>query len=38
MDFMAEPDFPAEMERVMKISEDIIRYMVVRKEDAKPQE
>ena len=31
MNFTANPDLPAEMERQMKISDDIIRYMVIRK-------
>lgn len=33
MDFESEPDFPVEIERVMKISEPIMRYMVVRKDE-----
>ena len=31
MNFTANPALPAEMERQMKISDDIIRYMVIRK-------
>jgi len=35
MDFESAPEFPVEIERVMKISEPIMRYMVVRKEEPK---
>ncbi len=31
MNFSANPDLPAEMERQMRISDDVIRYLVVRK-------
>ena len=31
MKVTANPDLPAEMDRQMKISDDIIRYMVIRK-------
>jgi len=33
MDFESAPDFPLELERIMKITESIIRYMVVRKDE-----
>ena len=29
MNFSSAPDFPAEMERQMKISDDVVRYMVI---------
>ena len=32
MNFSAQPAFPAELERNLKISEDIIRFLVIRKE------
>lgn len=32
MNFSAQPAFPAELERNFKISEDVIRFIVVRKE------
>lgn len=32
MTFSANPDFPAELERNLKISEEVIRYLVVSKE------
>lgn len=31
MNFTAEPGFPQELERQMRISDEVIRYMVVRK-------
>lgn len=31
-EFSADPEFPAELERIFKITEGILRYMVVRKE------
>ena len=31
MNFSANPDLPAEMERQLRISDDVIRYLVVRK-------
>ena len=31
-EFEANTDFPAELDRVMKISDDIIRHMITRKE------
>lgn len=31
-DFSANPDFPAELERVMKITDDVLRFLVIRKE------
>lgn len=33
MDFESAPDFPLELERIMKITEPVIRYMVVRKDE-----
>lgn len=33
MNMKCAPEFPLELERVMKITEDIMRYMVVRKEN-----
>ncbi|MBQ9942553.1 MAG: 30S ribosomal protein S6 [Christensenellaceae bacterium] len=33
MNFKAKPELPAELERNYKISEDIMRYMVIRKEE-----
>ncbi|MEX1377575.1 MAG: 30S ribosomal protein S6 [Eubacteriales bacterium] len=35
MDFESAPDFPEELQRIMKITEPIIRYMVVAKDDKK---
>ena len=32
MNFKANPDLPAELERNLKISEDVMRFMVVKKE------
>ena len=32
MNFKANPDLPAELERNLKISEDVTRFMVVKKE------
>lgn len=32
MNFSANPDFPAELERNLKISEEVIRYLVVSKD------
>ena len=32
MNFKADPDLPAELERNLKISEDVMRFMVVKKE------
>jgi len=31
MNFSAKPDFPLELERQMKISDDVVRYMTVNK-------
>ena len=31
--FSAKPDFPAELERVFKITENILKYLIIRKED-----
>lgn len=31
MNFTAKPEFPQELERQMRISDEVIRYMVVRK-------
>ena len=33
INFLANPDLPKELERNFKISEDIIRYVVINKED-----
>ncbi|MDL2220494.1 30S ribosomal protein S6 [Eubacteriales bacterium OttesenSCG-928-N14] len=33
MHFAAEPDLPSELERNFRINENIMRYMVIRKED-----
>ena len=33
MDFKSSPEFPTELERNFRISEQIMRYMVVRKDD-----
>ncbi|MDI3509065.1 MAG: small subunit ribosomal protein [Clostridiales bacterium] len=33
MEFAANPDLPAELERVYKITDDIIRYLIILKED-----
>ena len=33
MEFAAEPTLPAELERVYKITDDIIRYLIISKED-----
>ena len=35
MDFESAPDFPEELQRIMKITEPIIRYMVVNKDENK---
>jgi ribosomal protein S6 len=32
MNFTATPEFPAELERNFKISEDIMRFIVIKKE------
>ena len=32
IEFSAQPDFPAELERIYKITEDVIRFLVIRKE------
>lgn len=32
IEFQAEPDFPKELERRLRISDDVIRHMVVNKE------
>lgn len=37
MDIKSAPEFPVELQRVMKISEEIIRYIVVSKIDKKPK-
>ncbi len=37
MDFESAPEFPLELERVFKITESIIRYMVVRKDENKEE-
>ena len=31
--FSAEPEFPKELERIYKITEGVIKYMIIRKED-----
>ena len=31
--FRAEPEFPKELERVLKITEGVLRFLVIRKED-----
>jgi small subunit ribosomal protein S6 len=33
MHFFAEPEFPAELERIYKITEGILKYLIVRRED-----
>jgi len=33
MDIMAEPDFPLELERQFKITDGIMKYLVINKED-----
>lgn len=32
IDFASDPGFPAELDRVMKINDSIIRHMIIRKE------
>ena len=32
IDFASDPEFPAELDRVMKINDSIIRHMITRKE------
>lgn len=38
MNFKANADLPAELERNLKISEDVMRFMVVRKEEEQGNE
>ncbi|AGC67156.1 30S ribosomal protein S6 [Thermoclostridium stercorarium subsp. stercorarium DSM 8532] len=33
MQFTAEPNFPAELERVYKITEGVIRYLIVKRDE-----
>jgi small subunit ribosomal protein S6 len=33
MHFSAEPEFPTELERIYKITEGILKYLIVRRED-----
>lgn len=33
MHFSAEPEFPAELERIYKITEDVIKYIIVRRDE-----
>jgi small subunit ribosomal protein S6 len=32
IDFASDPDFPMELDRVMKINDSVIRHMIIRKE------
>lgn len=33
INFSAEPDFPKELERVLKITDGVLRYLIVRTDD-----
>ncbi len=33
IDFTADPEFPRELERVLKITEGVLRYLVIRTDD-----